>query len=236
MRIWGINPVIELLREKPENVKWIKLFNTDGRRQEIYKLAKEKGISIENEKNKYKLRDLALGDEHHQGVVADAPNSITYLSWKKFIDEEKIVFIPKIQDPQNFGNIVRSGVFFGIRNFFFTKKGLNTITSSIVKTSAGAVFKARFCNYTTAAIISSLKEHGFKVVLAGKVEGKVTKKLKDIDFDSKTIILFGNERGQLPSSYEKLVDECFWINGEFDSLNLSSIASIVFYTVGGENE
>lgn len=45
----------------------------------------------------------------------------------------------KISDPQNFGSIIRSSLFYGAKNLFTSKKYSSPLNSTVSKASAGAL-------------------------------------------------------------------------------------------------
>lgn len=45
----------------------------------------------------------------------------------------------KITDPQNFGSILRSCLFYGVKNIFISKKNAAPLNSTVSKASAGAL-------------------------------------------------------------------------------------------------
>jgi len=49
------------------------------------------------------------------------------------------IFCDKITDPQNFGAILRSCLFFGVKTVFTGKKNHCPLNSTVSKTSAGAI-------------------------------------------------------------------------------------------------
>ena len=49
------------------------------------------------------------------------------------------MFCDKITDPQNFGSIIRSCLFFGIKGIFTSKKNSAPLNTAVSKTSTGAL-------------------------------------------------------------------------------------------------
>jgi tRNA G18 (ribose-2'-O)-methylase SpoU len=49
------------------------------------------------------------------------------------------VFTDKITDPQNFGAIIRSSLFFGVKHIFSSKKHHCPLNATVSKASTGAV-------------------------------------------------------------------------------------------------
>jgi len=117
--------------------------------EEIVKIANHYGV-----KTKYltkgKLGDLT-GSRPHQNVVLKA-SKLEYLNIKKISDivdlqDEKkdtdsgkfYLFLDGVTDPQNFGSILRSAMFFGIDGVIVNKKNACGLTAAVSKVSSGAL-------------------------------------------------------------------------------------------------
>jgi tRNA G18 (ribose-2'-O)-methylase SpoU len=89
--------------------------------------------------NKDKLSRMVKDQPHQNMVLKCSPLSL--FKWTETIKYESgiYVFCDKITDPQNFGSIVRSSLFFGVNNIFTGKKNHCPPNSTVSKTSSGAL-------------------------------------------------------------------------------------------------
>ena len=112
-KVIGVNPVIELLQNKTKNIEKIEIFKgvKDERIKKIKNLASTRNI---------KIFSVGKKEENSQGVVAYVSNYNYYIELGEFLEkiavlEKAIVLIlDGIQDPRNFGAIIRSAEIFGV--------------------------------------------------------------------------------------------------------------------------
>ena len=91
------------------------------------------------------------GSRPHQNVVLKA-SKLEHLNIKKITDiaelqdDEKTdsggklyLFLDGVTDPQNFGSILRSAMFFGIDGVIVNKKNACGLTAAVSKVSSGAL-------------------------------------------------------------------------------------------------
>lgn len=140
-----------------------------------------------------------------------------------------ICILDHIQDPHNFGAIVRAGHCFGVRNFIIAKDNQSPVTPVVVKSSAGAAIYSRF--YEVVNInrsIEELKEKGYWIY-AADMNGET--KLGDIRPNEPYAVIIGSEGEGIRKNVLKKADVLFRIpmRGVIDSLNASQSAAIAFY-------
>ncbi len=154
----------------------------------------------------------------------------------QYLDIEELVGLKKnvcildhIQDPHNFGAIVRAGHCFGINDYIIAKDNQSPITPVVVKSSAGAAIYSRFYQVVNISrAIEQLKENGYWIY-AADMNGKdeIQKVLPNKPF----AVIIGSERYGIRKNILKKSDVVFRIPmlGEIDSLNASQSAAISFY-------
>ena len=88
---------------------------------------------------KHKLSRI-VDDQPHQNIVLKC-SKLTMENWKEEGDLPKGIslYCDKITDPQNFGAVLRSALFFGVSAVFTGKKHHCPLNSTVSKTSAGAL-------------------------------------------------------------------------------------------------
>ena len=195
-------------------------------------------------KDEKELEKLA-GTVHHQGVVAmiDFPEFVQIDSdiiqgWVE--NKEDAVLLDHIGNPNNFGAIVRSAVFFGIKNIIIPMdEGQTFITTSSYRSAEGGMeYVNIYSVQSTARLLEALKG---KMVRVGTDLGakKEVSCLHEIAGKKPVLIILGNEENGISDVVKQNCDELVIIpwkgmnNGveesSVDSLNVAQAASIIFY-------
>lgn len=207
------------------------------------KLAKEHGIY--NQKPAADLEKLS-GTVHHQGVVAmiQAPeieplDSDITDSW--VANNENAILLDRIGNANNFGAIVRSAAFFGIKNIVIPlDEAQSSITTSSYRVAEGGMeYVNIYSVQSTARLLQALKE---KMIRVGTDLGakKTVSELKNISKQGKPVlIILGNEESGISKIVKENCDELVIIpwggmnDGQeeslVDSLNVAQASSIIFY-------
>lgn len=167
----------------------------------------------------------------HQGIILEVEEAKTY-TLEELLDQIKtksnplIVMLDHLEDPHNFGAIIRTCEALGIDGIIIPNDRSVGITGTVIKTSAGAI------SYTTIVrvpnltnTIEKLKNNGFWIVGTDMEGTNYTK----IDYNMKTCLIIGNE-GKGMSKIIK--DNCDFIAtipmaGKINSLNASVSCGII---------
>lgn len=167
----------------------------------------------------------------HQGIILEVEEAKTY-SLEELINQIKtktnplIVILDHLEDPHNFGAIIRTCEALGIDGIIIPNDRSVSITGTVIKTSAGAI------SYTTIvrvpnllSTIEKLKKNGFWIVGTDMKGTDYTK----IDYNMPTCLIIGNE-GKGMSKIMK--DNCDFIatipmTGKINSLNASVSCGII---------
>ncbi|MGM0411352.1 MAG: 23S rRNA (guanosine(2251)-2'-O)-methyltransferase RlmB [Bacillota bacterium] len=235
-KVEGRNSVIELLKgERKVNKLYVQKGLNGNRIKKILNLAKKKNINIDKV-SKNQINKMA-SSHAHQGIIADA-EKINLVSPEEIVEYAKtkdeppfIVILDQIQDPQNFGSIIRSAYAAGAHGLIFQDRRAADITPVVLKASAGAsehllLSKVSNINYT----IDKLKDLG--VWITG-TDLNTDKSYDEVDYKGSTAVVIGNEG----KGMRRLVREnCDFlvkipIKGDLDSLNASVAAGVIFYEV-----
>ena len=223
MLVFGKNVVIEILKNNKKIYKAYvyKHFNDE----EIISELQNKNIPIEY-RDKNQLEYLANGN--HQGIIVDIPD-FKYNQLDDIMSENSlIVILDHIEDPHNFGAIIRTCEAAGVNGIIIPKDRSVEVNSTVMKTSAGALENMKIVQVTNLnATIKELKENGFWFV-GTDMEGT---DYSQIDYRGKMGIIIGNE-GKGISRLVK--DNCDFIasipmNGSINSLNASVAAGIIVF-------
>lgn len=143
-----------------------------------------------------------------------------------------VLILDGIEDPQNFGAIIRSAESIGVDAIIYKKDNQCQITPSVIKTSAGAISNIKMLRVTNLTdTINKLKEHGYWIY-ASCLDPKAHK-LKDIKFSGKVAVIVGNENKGISSLVLKNADFKVYIEsiGKTQSLNVSAATAILLYQI-----
>ena len=234
-QIEGRNAVLEAFRSG----KCVdKLFILDGCQDgPVRTIAREarKTDTIINYVSKERLDQLS--ETHaHQGVIAQVA-AYDYSTVDEILAraEEKgeapfLIILDNVEDPHNLGAIIRTANLAGAHGVIIPKRRAVGLTSTVAKTSAGAI------NYTPVAkvtnivrTIEELKEKGIWFVCADM--GGET--MYDLDLTGPMGLVIGNEGEGVSRLVREACDFTASIpmQGDIDSLNASVAAGVLAYEI-----
>ncbi|WP_244834335.1 23S rRNA (guanosine(2251)-2'-O)-methyltransferase RlmB [Clostridium sp. BJN0001] len=234
--IIGRNAVIEALKSK-KTIETLYISNTklEGSINKIIGLAKEKKIVIK-EVDRRKL-DMMCGGEVHQGVIAKI-TPFKYSEVKDILDYAKkrnedpfVIVLDEIEDPHNLGSIIRTAELAGVHGIIIPKRRSASVTSTVYKTSAGAVQYvkvAKVANLNNA--IEELKDNGVWIYGADMNGEEFS---YQNDFSGACALVIGNEGRGISKLTAQKCDKLVKIPmvGKINSLNASVAAGILMYEV-----
>ena len=234
-QIEGRNAVLEAFRSG----KCVdKLFILDGCQDDpVRTIAREarKTDTIINYVSKERLDQLS--ETHaHQGVIAQVA-AYDYSTVDEILAraEEKgeapfLIILDNVEDPHNLGAIIRTANLAGAHGVIIPKRRAVGLTSTVAKTSAGAI------NYTPVAkvtnivrTIEELKEKGIWFVCADM--GGET--MYDLDLTGPMGLVIGIEGEGVSRLVREACDFTASIpmKGDIDSLNASVAAGVLAYEI-----
>ena len=165
----------------------------------------------------------------HQGIVLEVED-YKYATLDDIIDgkDNLIVMLDHIEDPHNFGAIIRSCEAAGVNGIIIPNVRSVSVNSTVMKTSVGTAEKMKIVQVTNLnSTIKILKDNGYWIFGTDMVGQDYTK----LDYRGKTCIICGNEGDGM----SKLVKEnCDFIasipmKGEVNSLNASVATAIIIF-------
>ena len=160
----------------------------------------------------------------------DNPSNIIGLC-KKVEEKEignKVLVLDDIQDPGNFGTIIRSAVAFNIDTIVVSNNTVDLYNSKVIRASQGMLFNINIIRRDLNVFVPELKKEGYQIY-ATKVNGG--KSLKTIEKMEKFAIIMGNEGAGVSDSLMSLANEYLYIdmNSNCESLNVAVATSIILY-------
>ena len=224
MYIYGKNVAKEKINsgEKINKIYLGEKFND----KEVIELIKKKKIKYNVVPNKY-LDNKVEG--MHQGIILEVDDVETYdLDYLKNIkkDNPTLVMLDHLEDPHNFGAIIRTCEALGIDGIIIPNDRNVGVNATVVKTSAGAIYNMPIIRVVNlATTIKKLKDMGYWVVGTDMDGTDYTR----IDYNCPICLIIGNEGHGMSKI---ITDNCDYIAsipmmGKINSLNASVSCGIV---------
>ena len=232
--IVGRNAVTEALKAGRSISKIFIAQGSEGSIKKIIALAKEAGIFCEFT-NAAKLDKLFSG--RHQGVIAvAAPVAYATLEEIFALAESRkeppfIILLDELEDPQNFGAILRTADAVGVHGVIIPKRRSVSLTSTVAKISAGAVEYVKVAQVVNVAqTLKSLREMDLKIV-GSDIDAE--KNFYDADLSGGIVLVIGNEGKGMRRLTRENCDLLIKIPmaGKINSLNSSAAAAVLMYEI-----
>jgi len=224
MIVFGKNVAKEVIDSKKEIKKVYLSKQFDD--EKLIKYFEDNNIKI-NRMDKRILDQKFKGN--NQGIALEIED-YKYISIDEVLNTNFLVMLDHLEDPHNFGAIIRTCEAAGVDAIIIPKKRSVEITSTVMKVSAGALNNIKIVEVSSLPqTIEKLKKHGFWFYGTDMDGSNYT----DVVYDSKTCLVIGAEGNGI----SKLVSEkCDYIisipmTGKINSLNASVAAGICIYEV-----
>lgn len=228
----GIRPVIELLHHSPAQVKevWIAKERSLSRLKEIISICNKKGIPVY-----YKdTRQISkfIPEIKHQGIVAFV-SQFKYITMKDLVNNIKriserlvVLALDHITDEGNLASILRTSAFFCAHGIILPKARSASVSSQVIKRSAGACFHVpvvRVANMASA--LNILKGEGLWIIGTSH-KGRIS--FYDFDWNRDLVLVLGNEQKGITHAVGKICHEIVNIPalGKAENLNVGVAAGI----------
>ncbi len=232
--IYGKNPIIEALNKNPKRVNKIyiqKNISYDNRLKKIIELANQEKIIIQMT-NLQKFQELFEDKPNFQGVIASMA-SVEFMSLEDFLeikkdDFKRLIILDEIQDPNNFGAIIRTTAAAGFDGILIPTHRSCMLSSTVEKISSGAINHVPIIKTTSlSASIDLLKKQNFWVI-ATQMQAKDN--YYDIDYtDMNFALVLGSEGKGISKTILNKADFTIKIESNFESLNVSNAAAVIIY-------
>lgn len=238
MKIKGRNAVREALNS---DVNIIKIMASNSSKDkvllDILALAKKKNVKVQ-------LMDHKILDkecENNQGIIAET-SEFKYSSVEEILNVAKeknkshfILILDGIEDPHNFGSIIRVAECLGVDGIIIAKNRACPVNDTVSKVSAGAIEHVKIAKVTNINTeIERLKNENIWVY-ACELGGE---DLDSANLSGNVAIVMGSEGKGVSSLTKKLCDGIVSMQmyGQVNSLNVSVATGIVLYEVIRKNK
>lgn len=188
-------------------------------------------LNRNNIKIKYldKISMDKMVDGNHQGIIFDVVD-YEYFDIDELIetDNSLIVILDHLEDPHNFGAIIRTCEASGVSGIIIPKDRSVSVNSTVMKVSTGALDRVKVCQVTNLSqSIDYLKKNGFWIV-GTDMNGT---DYRDIDYKGRIGIVIGNEGKGMGDLVSKKCDFIASIpmRGSINSLNASVATGIIVF-------
>lgn len=233
MKIKGRNAVREAINS---DVNIIKILASNSSKDrvllDILKLAKNKNIKIQYLDNKILDKEC----ENNQGIIAET-SDFKYSTVEDILrvakDKNKnhfILILDGIEDPHNFGSIIRVAECLGVDGIIISKNRACPVNDTVSKVSAGAIEHVKIAKVTNINTeIERLKKENIWVY-ACELGGE---DLDKANLSGDIAIVMGSEGKGVSALTRKICDGVVTMQmyGRVNSLNVSVATGIVLYEI-----
>jgi len=236
--IYGKNVVENVIINFHNQIKEVYILKGYAFSQEAYSIIKKYNIkwtSCEKETFSKFIQEKVT----HQGIIAEV-KQFQYSKLDDIIDysntQQTILILDRIQDPNNFGAIIRTSSLFDVTGIIILDHNQVDVIPTVVKASAGAIYCTPIVKVSNISnVINVLKEKGYWIYCSLLTEESIS--INELKFDKKTAIVLGSEGEGVLKKNASHSDFCFKIptSNKINSLNVSVAAGIILYERSKQN-
>lgn len=222
MRVCGKNVFKELDITKIKKIYLAKNFKN----QDVLKFIKDNNL-------KYVLTDSALLNKmipNNQGIIIDI-HEYNYGTLDDIKEDKLVLILDHLEDPHNFGAIIRSCEGRGVKNIIIPKDRSVNVNETVMKTSAGALSNVNIIMVNNLVhTINQLKDKEY-FIYAAEAGGQ---NFTQVDYAKKICLIIGSEGFGVSPLVKKNSDVIISIPmfGKINSLNASVAAGILLFGIG----
>ena len=233
--IFGKNSVLEALISGEREINKIiisKNLHSDVKLNKIKDLAQKNGIAYQFvAKEKFS----EYQEFNHQGVIAYI-SPIKYMDIDEFLENshenESLVILDGVEDPHNFGAIIRTCVCAGVSGIIIPNHRNVQVNSIVEKTSAGAINHIPIIKVNSLVnAVQKLKNSDWWIIAT---DASADNNYYSVDYKNmNSAIIMGAEHAGVSKSLLKLSDFVVKIpmQNDFNSLNVSNALSAIIFEV-----
>lgn len=222
MYIYGKNVALEALQNQ-NDIESIYLYK-DFKDEQILSILRKINAPIYY-KTKKDLDLLVNGN--HQGIILKVKD-FEYQEVENLYNKEFLVLLDHLEDPHNFGAIIRSCEAAGVEGIIIPKDRSVKVNGTVTKVSVGTVKQVPIAQVTNLKrTLDDLKKQGFWII-GTDMQGT---DYKTIDYQGKIVIIIGNEGKGMSRLVSESCDftACIPMQGTVNSLNASVAAAITIF-------
>ena len=235
--VCGMQPVREAIRARGPELEKILIAKGEGadgpQLDALSRFAVDHGVLVERT-TRAELDRLTKGAKH-QGALAWAPElTVVPLDELTMGPRGLLIALDELQDPQNFGAIVRSAVALGRAAVMWPEHRSAPLSAAMFRASAGAVEHARLCRVPSlTAALTEAVANGVQVV---GLDPQADRALRELDLKQPTLLVLGSEGEGMGRSVRRSLSTTARLaqSGRIGSLNASVAAAIALYEASNQ--
>ncbi|MCI6610659.1 MAG: RNA methyltransferase [Ezakiella sp.] len=146
------------------------------------------------------------------------------------MSEDLVILLDKVQDPGNFGTIIRTADAFGIKNILTINNCVDYRNEKVLRSSMGSILRVNI-KKVELEDLKKLKQIGYKITTTSPKGKRLKYSI------TKTILVLGNEANGVSKEIMELSDNIATIpmKGNTESLNVAIAAGIAMYIMTEEH-
>jgi 23S rRNA (guanosine2251-2'-O)-methyltransferase len=226
--VCGLQPVREAIRAHGRALEKVLVMRASPQLDHLARFAQDQGAVVKRV-DRAELDRLAKG-ARHQGAIAIAPElALVDLAYVAEAEAALVVALDELEDPQNFGAIVRSAVAMGASAVVWPEHHSAPLTPATFRASAGAVEHATLCRVRSLPeALNELAAHGLAIV---GLDAAADQAIDTVDLRSRCVLVVGAEGKGLRRSVKRACGALARLPmaGAVASLNASVSAAIALY-------
>jgi TrmH family RNA methyltransferase len=180
---------------------------------------------------------ILLPDSIFNGAVStETPQGVAALVKLKSTDLETVMAIPDalvlaaagVQDPGNFGTMIRSAEAFGAAAVIAAGQTVSALNPKVIRASAGSLFRLPVLKVEAKQFVAECRTRSVRILATSSHKGTP---LNEVRLTGPTAIFIGSEGAGVPKDVLADADETIAIphSPRVESLNAGIAASILLY-------
>jgi 23S rRNA (guanosine2251-2'-O)-methyltransferase len=228
--IVGLQPVREAIRVHRFALQRVALEEKDSPTLEaLARFATDQGVPEVVRASRVDLERWTDGGQH-QGVAAWGPD-LKLLPLEELLADAALLALALdgIQDPQNFGAVIRSAVGVADAAVLWGEHSSAPLSAATGRASAGAIEHARLCRVPSlVGALTAARERGVSVV---GLDAHAPDRVGELDLSGPTILVVGNEHEGMGRGVRRACSAVGRLtsSGRVDSLNASVAAALALH-------
>ncbi len=225
MKVFGKN-VFNELKSNTTQIRKVYL-SPSFKDKEIIDFIKKNNISYVNLDRKAFDR---LSEGNTQGIILEV-DDYKYKSLKEVdLSQKRIVILDHLEDPHNFGAIIRTCEASGVKTIIIPKDRSVNVNPTVVKTSTGALEYVDIVEVSNLRnAIDYLKKNDY-FVYGAEADGRL---YDEVSYSDKMVLVIGSEGNGISRVVREACDEIISIpmRGHVNSLNASVSFGVLIYGI-----
>ncbi|MCI8498620.1 MAG: 23S rRNA (guanosine(2251)-2'-O)-methyltransferase RlmB [Bacilli bacterium] len=225
MKVFGKN-VFNELKSNTTQIRKVYL-SPSFKDKEIIDFIKKNNISYVNLDRKAFDR---LSEGNTQGIILEVDDYKYKILKEVDLSQKRIVILDHLEDPHNFGAIIRTCEASGVKTIIIPKDRSVNVNPTVVKTSTGALEYVDIVEVSNLRnAIDYLKKNDY-FVYGAEADGRL---YDEVSYSDKMVLVIGSEGNGISRVVREACDEIISIpmRGHVNSLNASVSFGVLIYGI-----